>query len=319
MPLSAQPAAPARLQTVEGMIAELGRTYALAIDRPAEVAAFVFAALNERVRVYPTENYYYFRFVHDGVTYMGNFRLDPLDRDNGKIRFAYTEELAEWKQDGPTYYEVLGAADGFQVERLQELVYRVTYRDRSVVFELNDMSSVKPPSGLTGADETIIGPIYDEAAMRFFLAYNRTAKAFLYLLDETETPIEKFDAMKGASRILVGRRTSFAFYRDHMLDRKILIGVFARNGELNTYFDGPFDQLPENFIKGDTLLDAIVDADPGAKGKIDRLGRYPSGSRYAIHPYMHYASLADLRRVDACAAARRQRATYYRCFVNTPR
>ncbi|WP_163364710.1 hypothetical protein, partial [Escherichia coli] len=74
----------------------------------------------------------------------------------------------------------------------------------------------------------------------------------------------------------VGQRTGFAFYRDG--DRKILIGVNERNSRLNTYFDGPFDQLPENFIEGETLREAIVAAAPEIKGKIDRLGTFSDGS-----------------------------------------
>ena len=77
---------------------------------------------------------------------------------------------------------------------------------------------------------------------------------------------------RAATGILVGKRTGFAYYRDHRLERKILIGVFEQNVRLNNYFDGPFDQLPDNFIEGDTLRQAIIDSDPGLKGKIDRLG-----------------------------------------------
>ncbi|QQS10839.1 MAG: hypothetical protein IPK81_14515 [Rhodospirillales bacterium] len=305
--------------TVEELTDELRRTHALAIDKPKEVASFVFAALKERVEVYPTENYYYFRFTHGGVAYAGNFRLDPLDRDKGRIHFAYYEEAAEWKPDGPERYLELDAAAGFAVERLAPLAYAVTHGGRRVVFELNDLSAVRPPAAAMDARDVFIGPIFDESALRFFLLYNRAAKTFHYVLDETAGVIERFDALKGAPRILVGRRTGFAFYRDHRFDRKILIGAFARNVRLNTYLDGPFDQLPENFIQGEALREAIIDSDPAAKGRIGRLGHYPGGNRYAIGTYMHYERLSDLLRVEACAQKRLRQPTYYRCFVNPPR
>jgi hypothetical protein len=316
---AAQQPATSPVHVLEDVIEDLGRTSALAIDRPKHIAAFVFAALKDRVRVYPTENYYYFRFVHDGTVYTGNFRLDATDRDSGKIHFAYAEELGDWKPDGPEYYEVLDAASGFAVEPLRPLVYRVTHRNKSVVFELNDLADVTPPAGATSASETFIGPIFDESALRFFLFYERPTKSFLYVLDETARPPEHLDARKTANRILVGRRTAFAFYRDHRLDRKILIGALSRNVRLNTYFDGPFDQLPENFIKGETFRDAVIDARPDLKGRIGRLGHFPSASRYAPDPYMHYEKLADLDRVHVCATARQRQPTYYRCFVNPPR
>jgi hypothetical protein len=33
---------------------------------------------------------------------------------------------------------------------------------------------VKPPAGALRADETFIGPIFDESAIRFFLVFNRS-------------------------------------------------------------------------------------------------------------------------------------------------
>jgi hypothetical protein len=55
----------------------------------------------------------------------------------------------------------------------------------------------------------------------------------------------------------MGKRTGFAFYQDGLRHRKILVGVYEANYRLNTYFDGPFDQLPDNFIEGETLRKAI--------------------------------------------------------------
>jgi len=105
--------------------------------------------------------------------------------------------------------------------------------------------------------------------------------------------------------------------RQHGFDRKILIGVFEQNVRLNNYFDGPFDQLPDNFIEGETLRQAIIDSDPAVKGKIDRLGYFQTDdSRYAISPYMQYRSENDLLQVHRCATDRRvPAAAYYRCFV----
>ena len=44
--------------------------------------------LPERVKVYPTENYYYFGFLHDGIRYAGNIRLDASQsrRRQGDLR-----------------------------------------------------------------------------------------------------------------------------------------------------------------------------------------------------------------------------------------
>ena len=126
---------------------------------------------------------------------------------------------------------------------------------------------------------------------------------------------DEMSPIKATDRILIGKRTGFAFYRYG--GRKILIGVSARQSRLNTYFDGPFDQLPENFIEGEALREAIVSADPRVKGEIDRLGNFSDGnSRYLIHPYLPYRQASDLMVFHRCATARSVAAAERpRCFV----
>jgi hypothetical protein len=48
---------------------------------------------------------------------------------------------------------------------------------------------------------------------------------------------------------------------------------------LNTYFDGAFDQLPDNFIEGETVRKAILQVSPGIKGWMDRFGQFAGRRR----------------------------------------
>lgn len=57
----------------------------LKVDDPVAVFDFVLNSLPDRVKVLPNENYYYFRFVHNGVNYTGNIRLAVISRDQGKF------------------------------------------------------------------------------------------------------------------------------------------------------------------------------------------------------------------------------------------
>jgi hypothetical protein len=214
---------------------------------------------------------------------------------------------------------VLDASRGVTVEKLERLVYRLTYGGKSVVFALNDLSQVRPPDGVLAPGEIFIGPIFDESAIRFFLVYNAKLKVFLYILDETVKVAEDFFPAGRRNRILVGKRTGFAFYKDRLRDRKILIGVFEANYRLNTHFDGPFDQLPDNFIEGETLRNAILAVAPRLKGHIDRFGSFPGGAvRFEIKPYASYRTVDELYGVDKCASARLRAASYYTCFVAEP-
>jgi hypothetical protein len=187
---------------------------------------------------------------------------------------------------------VLGRRHGVTVDKLAPLSYRVSFKSKSVIFDLNDLSTVAPPSAALGPDEKYLGPVFDDSAIRFFLLYNTRLKIFHYVLDETIRVADEFFAAKSTDRIAIGRRTGFAFYRDHRLDRKILIGVFEGNARVNNYFDGPFDQLPDNFLVGDTLRRIILEVEPSLAGRIDRFGGSPDGSsRFLIAPYLHYRAM----------------------------
>jgi hypothetical protein len=307
------------LHTNESYVGEATRTTTLAVDDPMAVFAFVLNSLPDRVKVYPTENYYYFTFIYDGVQYAGNVRIELGDNDKVTAHFVYYQDLSEWRQDSPLTHIVLDASRGVDIEKVDRLIYRLSYGGKSVVFALNDLSQVQPPASALAPGETFIGPIFDESGIRFFLVYNSRLKVFHYILDETVKVADEFFPTRRSDRIVIGKRTGFAFYRDRLRDRKILVGVYEGNYRLNTYFDGPFDQLPDNFIEGETLRQAILEVSPALKGKIDRFGSSPDGEvRFLIKPYASYQNESQLYGVDACARSRLHAANYYECFVAEP-
>ena len=217
---------------------------------------------------------------------------------------------------------MLDASHGVSVQKLDDLVYRVSDGRKSVIFELNDLRGVKPPASWVLADERYIGPIFDESGIRFFLIYNSARKLFHYILDETVPVDDLLEKAMTTDRMVIGRRTGFAFYRDHRVERKILIGVHEANARVNNYFDGPFDQLPDNFIEGESLREALLEIDPSLRGHIDRHGAAPDGSsRYMIAPYRNYRSEEDLLSFHHCATwPGLLEETYPSCFawVETP-
>jgi hypothetical protein len=305
------------LQTNQSYVEELARPTEINVDDLMSVFGYVMSQLPERVKVYPTENYYYFGFFHDGIRYAGNIRLDASNRDEGKVIFAYFEDTSQWYDDAEVKHAILDASQGVSLEKVEPLVYRITYQGKGVTFALNDLRDVKPPPGALAADEKFIGPIFDESAIPFYLVFNTRLKIFHYVLNESGKLADSFFSPKGKDRILIGKRTGFAFYKDHHLGRKILIGAFLGNMIANNYFDGPFDQLPDNFIDGETLRDAILAVRPQLKGQIDRFGGAPDGSiRFMIGPYVPYQTLSELNPIDSCARKKENRPDYYRCFVS---
>ncbi|MDX2264946.1 MAG: hypothetical protein NW215_08235 [Hyphomicrobiales bacterium] len=299
----------------QSFIEDLQRAPSLDIADPLAVFWRVFSSLPDAVKVYPTENYFYFSFIHQGVNYHGNLRLDASDRDEGFVSFGYFEEYALWRSGGDVTYRRLGAAENVAVVKAGDLQYDVSFRGKTVRFELNDLRGVKPPEGMLNEGETYIGPVFDESGIQFYLVFNAEAKTFLYLLNEFAPNAETFEQSKSSEPIIIGRRTSFAFYKDRKRDRKILVGVHESNAFLNNYYDGPFDQLPDNFLEGDTLKNAIAAILPEYADKIDRFGAVSGADRYAIGPYLYYAAERDLDYFDACVSdTTRPEAKYYDCF-----
>ena len=307
-----------RLQTNEAYVNEATKhTQKLPIDDPMAVFAYVLGSLPDRVKVYPTENHYYFSFDLNGTRYAGNIKIDANLRAQGKVEFSYYEDRPNWLPDSGATALTLDASRGVTVEKIEPLAYRLTYRSKSVVFALNDLSQVKPPPAALAPDDQFIGPVFDESGVRFFLVFNSRLKLFHYVLDETITPADEFvPAPVGNGRILIGKRTGFAVYRDQHRERKILIGVFHDNVTANNYLDGPFDQMPDNFVKGDSFRNAMLAVAPDLKGRINRYSSFADGARFAVEPYMEYRSPKDLAIFDRCATSRRIPAALYdACFA----
>jgi hypothetical protein len=303
-----------KLHTNQEMIEELMAPNDLDISSPNAVFEAVFDALPSKATVYPTESYYYFTFPYKSIIYAGNLRFDAWDQFDGKVHFAYFPEYAYWRKPGEPTYKKLGPDDGVQVTQVDKFHYTIAFKGKTVAFEIPDLSKVKPAPGMLRDDETYIGPAWDESGVQFFLVFNKTAKTFLYLLNDNPK-MDQYQQSKLSPALTVGMRTSFAFFKDKLVDRQILIGDFFGNTELNNYFDGPFDQLPDNYVEGDALLDALLQIDPSMKGHVDRYGSEPSGEvRFAITTYKYYSDVADLKPILDCAARQNAPAKYYACF-----
>jgi hypothetical protein len=268
------------------------------------VFELVFSQLPETVRVYPTENYFYFNFAANGQTIYGNLRLDARDRDKGVIHLGYFRfDESGRSQDRIGHTRQLNATDGVVVERRGAFEYTVTYGSsggRTVRFLLNEIGMAPPKRSSLRESEVFVGPVFDDSGLPFFLVFDREEKHFFYMLNEERRVSEKFEAVNDA--VVIGRRTGFAFFDDRELRRKILVGVHHNNATRNNHYDGPFDQLPDNYVEQTRIQQFIEEAYPEAKGLVDRFGVYVNqpGARLVIIPYIQYKEDKDLEFVLAC-------------------
>lgn len=305
---------PNKLFTNQDYVEKFYRKQSFDVENVEEVFDYVFTSLPDDVTVYPTENYYYFKFIYNGAQYAGNIRLDAADRDKGVLHFAYFTEYNVFETEQDTKHQAYTAEEGVKLTKAGPLTYVVTYKGKSVVFHLNDLTDTKPPAELVGAGEEYIGPVFDESGIQFFLMWNKKLKMFLYVLDKENAP-ERYQTSSYSHQIEIGLRTGFAYYKDRYLDRWILVGVRRQNSEVNNFFDGPFDQLPDNFIKGNALQDALLTLSPELRGQMDRWGNsLDLEGRMLVDPYVYYSEESELEAYDQCAARAPTKQEFYPCF-----
>lgn len=262
----------------------------------------VFSELDKVVMVYPTENYYYFSFHANGKEFWGNIRLGRELRDLGYVGFAYWEfDNFPQNPDDSNYYsgiKRMGLENGVVVQKISPFEYQVEYKGKSVNFLLNQLEQVMPDSVKLRKGEKFLMRTFDESGLRFFLLFNKRSEDFLWILDE-DNVLESFIELEGG--FLFGKRTQFVFFDDTLNHRKILVGVYAENIKRNNYYDGPFDQLADNFIDENTgLREGINRAYPYARGRTNDYGEFLdwngniTDTRMAITPYYSYYDMMDL-------------------------
>lgn len=277
---------------IEGSHPEI-RDSVVNLENVDQVFDLVFSALGTEARVYPTENYYYFIFKVHGKEVWGNFHFPPAGEIGEDLDFAY------WKfesnpADGKIFsrYKRYGAADGVSIKKLSDLRYAVSRKEKSVVFSLNDLEQALPAGAKLQKDEVLAARTFDESGYQLLLTYNKLRSHFMFVLDES---VKLPEALSVAGQnLLVGEKSGFAFYQDN--GRKILVGVRTDNIRKNNYFDGPFDQLADNFVQNDRLSSYMQAAYPYASGRLDKYGRFTDTehSRLALTPYSFYYEPAEL-------------------------
>lgn len=286
-----------------------------------QVFRYVFSRLEDEVIMYPTENYYYFTFTAQGKTIWGSMSLSAHDRDDGVFDFGYIEKNDKFRQ--ADFQPVGGcgtytAKDSVFVKKIDDFRYCVTFEEKTVVFKLNDVGLAPPEKAKLRDDEIFVGPSFDESGLKFFLIFSKAEEHLYWILNEDGFVPENFTHY--TDDLVIGDRTGFAFYLDRENNRKILVGAEGFNVLQNNWYDGPFDQMPDNYVyTGQIEVKRYIEASyPNVKGRIDKYGNYldEEGVRVAIAPYLVYFSVEDLVSViESCEASALSKSQFYSCIT----
>ncbi len=262
-------------------------------DRDA-VLRHIIGAMQDEIIVYPSEGYYYFDFFNEGELIRGNMRFDASFRDEGRVSFVYFK--AHGKGPASDFFHMLSQDNGVRFTKLSPFLYELRFENYVRKVQIYDAKRELASKPDLPTNEEYVGPGFDESGVRFDVIFDHHAKEFLYQHNTRLGASETFRSVDGDGHLIIGNRTGFAYYNDKENARRILIGVSKANVESNSYFDGPFDQLPDSFLDPMHLKGLIEKSNPDTIGKIGAYGTFLSddSSRYAISPYIEYEGDSDL-------------------------
>lgn len=261
-------------------------------DVPGSVLRAMLASVPHGV-VYPSERYFYYRFDLGPRGVSGNLRF--TDIEDGVLHMGYFDIYDSREVRARSFTE----ADGVAIEALPATAagrpaYRVTFDGVSAVFELaTEFLRVESDIGLA-AGEAVVSGTLDESGTPLALVWNAGVRSFFFLLppDARRGLVLAYD---DRADVWLDPASRFVYWMPEAGGRCVLIGVWAENVRGNTWFDGPFDQVPPRLA----IREMIHTAYPytRARGGIDEHGNFVGqpGHRVAISPYQEYETLASMR------------------------
>ena len=265
-----------------------------------QVFAYIFSRLPDEVIVYPSENYFYFVLYADGIQWWGNIRLPARTRADGDLSFAYFEfeDFPVGARSGDSHAKMLNESDGVLVREQSRFVWEVEYEGKIVEFHLNELRQDRPRSFVLDQNEVCIQRTFDESGLQWFLLFNREHNYFIWVLNEEELVPELISEFEENSDFYIGRKSGFLFWNDTTHNnRKVLMAIRRASVQRNDYYDGPFDQLADNYAAETNVSEFMQRAYPDTRGNVDTYGYYldrENSLRVAISPYYTYGEHEDI-------------------------
>jgi len=166
---------------------------------------------------------------------------------------------------------------------------RIAVADVQRTFLLDDRAFAVDLTLLDG--ERIVSGLLDESGHFLVLIFNEAADRFYYVRNPAfPAPEVMVEETVGPHVLRFGERSRFCFLVHPATGREILIAVHADQIRRNTWYDGPFDQVPPRLSIGDLVRRAYPYVEDA--GGVDEHGVFLErpDSRIAISPYIAYES-----------------------------
>ncbi len=287
-----------------------------------DVFRYVFHRMEDEVTIYQSENNLYIRFAAHGRIFGGIITLAILTRDDGVISLSYIERnenpnvapVREFIGGGGLFNETHGVI----VEKINNWKYQATFENKTVIFNLYNPGMGLPKKAKLLKAEEYVGPVFDESGIEMYLVFNKKVDRLYLILNEDRYVREQFFEI--GEGVVIGQRTSFAFYNDSINNRMILIGVRGENTIQNNWYDGPHDQMPDNYVHYGYIpkyLSYLEVAYPELKGRMDKYGHFleKDSGRVAVAPYYVYFYEQDLLDIVSACKKIEDQSEMYDCMT----
>lgn len=259
-------------------------------DDPASVVQFVLRHLESEERVFPSEQYFYYRFPLATRLVSGNIRF--VDVQKGILHVGYFDEA---DRESVRLAEIADGRDGTVRVSADGTIVDVAYRGLERRFILDRSWTQAAEAVPLLESERLVSGVLDESGFYLWLLFDERLKQFFYVLNEAQPLPDRLSvARTEPPRLEVGVESRFVFYTDVPTKRRILVAVSSDAIARNSYYDGPFDQVPPNLpIK--TMLEAAYPY-VSMRGGIDAHGNFVGlqHQRVAISPYQSYERLDQI-------------------------
>ena len=259
---------------------------------PTSILRFVLRSCDLEEQIFPSERYFYFRFFLSSRCVSGNLRF--TDAEDGSLHIGYFDTYEPKDVRHATF-----GPDSVSIEVQDSGVFNVTFEDLERNFSLEhqtDLIDQEHFERVTGDGLRFVSRILDESGYGFYLVYSPDFGSFAYVLDDSVQKADDFVPLDGTDPpLFVGKQSRFVFLERPGDLAPVLVGVSLAEVEKNSYFDGPFDQVPPKL----PLRKMLEIAYPYVKerGGIDQHGNFLQldGQRVAISPYQQYSRIVQLR------------------------
>lgn len=258
---------------------------------PRLVFGELFDEMPDDVAIRPSENCLYFSFsTKDEEAYRGCIKVPARLPSSGMVSIFYRH-----KEDANrAHVGKLGANEGVSLQRVTPLSYVATVNQKSVEFHFQELRLSKPTRCKLRVSELFVAPCFDESGIYFSLLFDTDTNCFLWIVNDDYPTHDEFTEI--FPNIEIGCRSRFVVLNDRRNSRRVLVGVSKAEVKANSYYDGPFDQLPDNYIEtGDVEIQKFIHLNnPDRIGMVDCFGFFKMlrASRVAIIPYYIYDDFA---------------------------